>query len=181
MNKQELRKHVKALKSQFTATQLIDKSTAVIKNLESLVQFRRAKIIMAYWSMSDEVHTHEFVERWHKTKTILLPVIDGDNLLIKNFTGVENMVPDKRFGIPEPSGKPFTELDTIDLIVVPGVAFDRNKNRLGRGKAFYDRLLKSSTAPKAGICFDFQLFDTVPIDKYDIGMDIIISESEIVN
>lgn len=63
------------------------------------------------------------------------------------------------------------------MIIVPGVAFDNNNNRLGRGKAYYDKLLKESKSYKVGVCFDFQLIEEVPVDEYDIKMDLIISES----
>ena len=69
----------------------------------------------------------------------------------------------------------------IDLIIVPGVAFDRQLNRMGRGKGYYDRLLSTLQAPKIGICFDFQLQDTVPTESFDKKMDMIITEKEIVN
>jgi 5-formyltetrahydrofolate cyclo-ligase len=181
MDKKDFRKKVRNLKLSFSKQNLIQKSKDVILNLESSPLFVNANTIMAYWSMDDEVFTHDFAQRWFKEKTILLPVIDGNNLLIKQFTGLENMKPDKRFGIPEPQGEIFSNTKDIELIIVPGVAFDRAKNRLGRGKAFYDRLLKNTFCPKAGICFDFQLFDQIPVDEHDIAMDIIVSENEIIN
>ena len=86
------------------------------------------------------------------------------------------------FGILEPSedceAVPESE---IDLIIVPGVAFDRQLNRMGRGKGYYDRLLSTLQAPKIGICFDFQLQDTVPTESFDKKMDMIITEKEIIN
>ena len=63
------------------------------------------------------------------------------------------------------------------MIIVPGVAFDLQHNRLGRGRGFYDRLLSSLSAPKVGICFDFQLIDTVPTEPFDRLMDSVVSES----
>ncbi len=69
----------------------------------------------------------------------------------------------------------FEEVDKIDLIIVPGIAFDKSLNRLGRGKAYYDKLLKDSKAIKIGVCFDFQLLESVPVDKYDVKMDLIIT------
>ena len=81
------------------------------------------------------------------------------------------------FGIDEPIGNVYDNPEKIDLIVVPGVAFDKKNNRLGRGKAYYDKLLKTANTFKVGICFDFQLIDSVPVDKYDIKMDLVISDS----
>ena len=67
----------------------------------------------------------------------------------------------------------------IDLTIVPGVAFDRQHNRLGRGKGFYDRLLSTLDVPKIGICYDFQLKDQIPAEPFDRKMDLIITEKEI--
>ena len=66
------------------------------------------------------------------------------------------------FGIKEPTGETFLEYDKIDLVIVPGVAFDRTLNRMGRGKGFYDRLLPKIKAPKVAVCFDFQLMEKIP-------------------
>ena len=68
----------------------------------------------------------------------------------------------------------------IDLIIVPGVAFDRQRNRLGRGKGFYDRLLSTLNVPKIGISYDFQLKDQIPVEPFDRKMDLIITEKEII-
>ncbi len=124
--------------------------------------------------MSDEVATHSFIEQWWQVKNILLPAIDGDNLKIKQFTGMQSMKKGDNFGILEPTGDEFTKLNTIDLIIVPGVAFDKNNNRMGRGRGYYDKLLKSTKAHKIGVCFDFQFFNNVPIEKHDLPMDIVI-------
>ena len=81
------------------------------------------------------------------------------------------------YGIEEPTGELFTDYADIDFIVVPGVAFDRNGNRLGRGKGYYDRLLpRIPSAYKAGICFPFQLVEEVPAEPFDIRMDEIITQ-----
>jgi 5-formyltetrahydrofolate cyclo-ligase len=63
---------------------------------------------------------------------------------------------------------------------VPGIAFDRKMNRLGRGKGYYDRFLSKISAPKIGICFDFQLLDKIPAESTDIKMDYIVSENELI-
>ena len=63
----------------------------------------------------------------------------------------------------------------IDLIIVPGVGFDQNNNRLGYGKGFYDHFLKNKNIFKIGICFKEQLLDEIPVNEYDIKMDLIIT------
>jgi 5-formyltetrahydrofolate cyclo-ligase len=151
------------------------KSDTILKKVEQLDVFLQSKIVMAYWSMPDEVYTHDFILKWYNKKTIILPVVKDDELELRVFTGIENMSAGKAFNIGEPTGKPYTNIKSIDLILVPGVAFDQQNNRLGRGKAYYDKLLKSASATKIGICFDFQIVDSVPIDEHDIKMDRVIS------
>ncbi len=67
------------------------------------------------------------------------------------------------------------------MIVIPAVAYDRNGNRLGRGKGFYDRLLASTKARKVGVAYDFQLIDDdIPVDAHDVPVDIVITESRFI-
>ena len=83
----------------------------------------------------------------------------------------------EQFGIGEPTGPEFTDLESIDMIIVPGVAFDSHGNRMGRGRGFYDRLLKSTpNAAKIGVGYDFQLLDTIPVEPHDVPMDCVITD-----
>lgn len=88
---------------------------------------------------------------------------------------MESLQPGEAFGILEPVGELYTDYDAIDLIVVPGVAFDRHGNRLGRGRGYYDKILKETrVARKVGICFGFQFVEEVPVDELDVRMDLVI-------
>ncbi len=172
--KKELRQQVKLLKQQLTQPEILLKSEMIFNQLENLEVFKLAQNIMIYWSMDDEVHTHNFILKWTEKKTMLLPVVEGDHLRIKQFKGIETMKPGSLKGIMEPDGDDFPENETIDIIIVPGVAFDKKNNRLGRGKGFYDKLLHRNDSIKIGICFDFQLFEIVPSEPHDISMDLVI-------
>ena len=173
--KQALRKKVKQLKEAYPLAQKKELSKMICQRIEENKVFQQAKTVMAYWSMDDEVFTHDFVQKWAQHKTIILPVVDGDVLELKKFTGIEAMVSGDRFGIPEPKGELFKDANAIDLIIVPGIAFDVNGNRMGRGKAYYDKLLRSTKAYKMGVCFSFQIFNEVPFDELDVKMDLVIS------
>lgn len=175
--KADFRNHVKAQKRNYSLSEKKQRSIPIFKSLEKLEAFKNAQCVLFYWSMTDEVHTHEIVTKWYQEKTILLPSVHGADLKLKQFTGLENMEPGEGFGIGEPSGKYYTDYNNIDMIVVPGVAFDKQSNRLGRGRGYYDKLLQSQSAIKLGVCFDFQLFNTIPVDKHDIKMDLLISET----
>ena len=122
--------------------------------------------MLLYWSMDDEVFTHDYVCKWAGKKTVLLPCVKGDVLELRVFKGMESLQPGEAFGILEPVGELYTDYDAIDLIVVPGVAFDRHGNRLGRGRGYYDKILKETrVARKVGICFGFQFVEEVPVDE----------------
>jgi len=175
--KADFRNHIKAKKREFSLDEKKQLSVPIFKTLEELAVFNKAKTILFYWSMKDEVHTHDVVTKWYQYKTILLPSVNGADLKLKQFTGTDNMEPGEGFGIGEPTGAYFTDYDKIDMIVVPGVAFDKQRNRLGRGRGYYDKLLQSQNAIKLGVCFNFQLFDSIPVDEHDIKMDLLISET----
>ena len=177
MDKAEVRKHIRALKAAVSPEEKLRRSEAIMHHVEALPEFQQARVVLLYWSMADEVQTHAFVERWHSEKTLLLPCVDGDDLRLRQYTGPQCMVAGEQFGIGEPTGEEYTDLDHIDLIIVPGVAFDRMGNRMGRGRGFYDRLLKTTpTAVKVGLAFDFQILDHIPVEPHDIRMNLVISE-----
>jgi len=179
MDKKELRKLVRGLKNEVPLEIKKVRSRNVLRNLELLPSFDEAPTVLLYWSMDDEVYTHDFVNRWYIQKRILLPCVDGDDLLLRQYTGPDSMRPGPQFGIPEPVGELFVDYDDISLIVVPGVAFDRHRNRMGRGRGFYDRLLKTTpNAVKVGIAFDFQLFENIPVEPFDVPMDAVVTESQ---
>lgn len=169
---------MRELKRAVTPEEKLRRSETVMRGVEALPEFQRARVVLLYWSMADEVQTHAFVERWYKEKTLLLPCVDGDDLRLRQYTGPECMVAGEQFGIGEPTGEEWTDLDAVELIVVPGVAFDRQNNRMGRGRGFYDRLLKSTpNAVKVGVAYDFQILDSIPVEPHDVKMDRVITES----
>ena len=168
---------VRGLKKEVPLEEKIRRSEPVMESVALLPSFRDAATVLLYWSMDDEVFTHDFVRKWYEKKCLLLPCVDGDDLLLRQYTGPESMQLGPQFGIPEPVGQVFTELEKVEMIVVPGVAFDRSRNRMGRGRGFYDRLLKSTpNAVKVGVAFDFQVFDTIPVESFDVPMDVVVSE-----
>ncbi len=177
MTKDELRKWIRSEKKKITLAEKQQRSKAIWQHLEKNDKFLSASVVLLYWSMDDEVYTHEFVQKWAAQKTLLLPVVDGDNLRIKPFTGIENMMISEQFGIGEPMGDDFDDLSKIDVIIVPGVAFDKKRNRMGRGRGYYDKLLSTNNAYKIGVGFDFQIQEAVPVEQFDIPMDCVISES----
>jgi 5-formyltetrahydrofolate cyclo-ligase len=177
MDKKEVRRAIRDLKRAVPFEEKLRRSEAIMHKVELLPQFEQAKTVLLYWSMDDEVQTHSFVERWYREKTLLLPCVDGNDLRLRQYTGPECMVAGEQFGIGEPMGEEFTRLDEVEMIIVPGVAFDRHNNRMGRGRGFYDRLLSSTpSALKVGVAFDFQMLDEIPVEPFDIPMDKVVTE-----
>ncbi len=148
-------------------------SNNTLASLEQLADFKEASVLLLYYSLPDEVHTHRFVEKWRKWKTIILPVVVGDELELCYYTGLHDLTIGA-YGIQEPTGELFTDYDAIDLVIVPGVGFDLKGNRLGRGKGYYDKLLPRIAATKVGVCFPFQLVEEVPAEPFDIAMDCVV-------
>ena len=152
-----------------------------MKNLEDNVIFKCSKTVMLYYSLPDEVYTHDFIEKWYKEKTIILPIVEGKDIKLKVYSGKDSMKKGA-YNIYEPQGEEYTDFTSIDMIIVPGVSFDNNGNRLGRGKGYYDRFLKKMDYVfKVGICFNFQLVMNIPTNNLDIPMDEVWTESGLLN
>jgi len=176
--KTELRKEIADLKKQISTEQKQQEARAVFSKVETLSEFKSAENILLYWSTSDELSTHEIIEKWSNRKQIILPTIVGDKLILKPYMPGQNMKKGA-LGIWEPDTvDTFTE--NIDLMIIPGIAFDSDKNRLGRGKAFYDRFLANKSLVKIGVGFDLQLLPRIPSEKSDIKMDKVITASHFI-
>ena len=173
LDKPSLRRMVSQLKAQMSPDEKARRSDSVFAQVEQLQQFNDAQTIVAYWSLDDEVQTQRFVEKWYRKKRIFLPIVVGDELIFKQFTGMTNMRKGA-FGILEPTGAALTDTSSIDLVIVPGVAFDAQNNRMGRGRGFYDRALQQSGAFKIGVAFNCQIFKQIPAIETDIPMDLVV-------
>lgn len=176
MDKKEVRQMVKDSKRQFTAQQLYELSFAVVQRLLSHPRLKSARTIMLYYSLPDEVCTHTLIDSLLLCgKTILLPQVVGEGtMVLRRYSGPCSLV-EGAYGIMEPTGKLFADYSSVDVAVVPGVAFDVSNNRMGRGKGYYDRFLPLlASAYKIGVCFPFQLVDSIPVDIHDIKMDEVL-------
>lgn len=175
ITKKELRKLISSKKKEYSVEAKLEKSKAIFEKVRQIKEFQDAKRVLCYWSMPDEVPTHDFVIEASAEKEIYLPVVSGDDLLIRKFNGTDTMEEGTFATLFEPSREEDIDINDVDLVLVPGVAFDLSGNRMGRGKGFYDRLLaKAKNIYKIGICFDFQLVDYVPTDEFDVLMDKVV-------
>jgi 5-formyltetrahydrofolate cyclo-ligase len=173
--KNQIRKEMSVLRQNLSDYEHAEQSSQVFKKVEQLPFFEKAKVVMAYWSVKDELATHDFIRKWSKEKTIVLPCIEGEQLLPGRFTDETVLRPHHRFKIPEPVGEKINPQE-IDLVIVPGLAFDRRNHRLGYGKGFYDRFLSGLSAYKVGVCFRFQMMEELPVNEFDVALDLIVTE-----
>ncbi len=173
VSKKELRATVKMLKKQHTAEQLAVQSQQIMAQLEQHPDFINADTVMLYCSLPDEVQTQIFIEKWRHQKHVILPTVVGDDIIPVELSENTEFA-EGDFHILEPQNHPYQ--GNYDLIVVPGVAFDKNGNRLGRGRGYYDRFLcQHQSVKKIGVCFDFQLVEEIQTEPTDIKMNEIIS------
>lgn len=174
--KKILRKKIKRQKNRYNEDELKTIGQDAMAQLEELPEFQRAKTIFIYWSLPDEVPTHELIEKYRRQKKIILPRVVGDHLELREYSGIESLETGHSHGIQEPTGMVFTDLESIDLAVVPGLAFTKNGERLGRGGGYYDRTLPFlARAFKVGVAFPFQIIPRIPTDDHDERMDKVIA------
>ena len=176
MNKTELRACIKQKKKEYSSEELAHLSATICREVEQHPLFQSAQTVLLYHALPDEVQTQELIHRWHDKKLILLPVVVGDELEIRCYQGNHNLHTGA-FRIQEPEGAAFTEFSRIDLAIIPGVAFDRQNNRLGRGKGYYDRLLSRLRCHHIytiGLAYDFQRVESIPCEPHDIPMNEVL-------
>jgi len=142
--------------------------------------FKKAKVVMLYASRDEEVRTWEIInEALAMGKKVALPrCVSQAKVLPKEITDTDIDLEKGTYSIYEPrSSQQNVEIEEIDLVVVPGVAYDRDNNRLGKGKGCYDRFLKALSPRTAtiGLAFDFQLLDKLPKDSHDIPVSRVIT------
>ncbi len=154
------------------------KSQNIEQKLFRTKVFKKAKIVMLYVSFDGEVKTEGMIQKAKKLgKIIALPVCNARSCSITPCILEHNMLFRKGlYGIKEPRLKKPVALDKLDLVVVPGVAFDKKGNRLGRGKGYYDRFLSllPPDTPRIGLAYDFQILPSVPVTCTDQPVNRVI-------
>lgn len=159
-------------------------SRRICRRLAELPEFAAAAAVMFYIDAGNEARTRPFVPAvWESGKQVVVPYCDAGRLMLFRIEQFEDLSPGT-YGILEPAlecrsrGDRETELSQIDLVVVPGVAFDRLGGRLGHGKGYYDKLLAGARPDTAlvALAFECQLFDEVPMLPHDVYVHKVITE-----
>lgn len=184
--KRKLRKRFIELRKKMSAIEVYSKSCFIFSKLINTEEYQNAEIIHCYVSISiqNEVETRNMIQHMlDHGKIVALPKIEKNGRLSHFIIQDLEELQENKWGVAEPVANNKNRLDTnvLDLVIVPMVAGDEQKNRLGYGKGYYDRFLSGLRATKTGVLFDAQLFkNTLPRDKFDVQLDMLITESTLV-
>jgi 5-formyltetrahydrofolate cyclo-ligase len=141
-------------------------------------EFRSAEVVGAYFALGSEAKTDLLVtEARELGKEVALPRVEGDRISFYEFSLGMSLVRG-RFGIMEPP--PNTPVKAMDLVIVPGVAFDVEGYRLGYGKGYYDKFLSESSAFSIGLAYGFQLVDRLPRGSHDVRLNSAATENGVI-
>jgi len=182
--KKELRKQILEQRSLLSDEYWRQASNDITHKTLNLSELNKASVIHCYISMNDrkEVDTHNLIDTLLDLgKTIVAPVSDFKQRTMRHYRlNSLDEIETNKWGIPEPRQQQEVSIDELEMILVPMAAGDLNKNRIGYGKGFYDRFLKRTDAVKAGLCFAFGIVEKIPVQQYDVPLDMIITEKEII-
>lgn len=174
MDKASIRKLMNTKKASLSAEDKQREADMVLRSIEKMPCFQKAQSVLMYYSLPDELPTHNFVLKWAAEKKVYLPRVVGDDLEIAIYG---ELATDGKYGIEEPTAASVSP-DEIDLVIVPAVALDIKGNRLGRGKGYYDRLLpQCPQAYKIGVALECQLLEELPVDPFDVPLDAVFTAS----
>lgn len=181
--KKALRKEYLALRNSKPQEELLESSKKIVDNLYSVPEFIKAETIMVYVSFRGEVDTLSLIKQLLEQKNhVCVPLCNStDSTMtareIKDFSDLSS----GSYGILEPDkASPVVHAQNIDFIVVPGCVFSENGHRIGYGKGYYDRFLCNTNAFSCGLCYDFSLLKTIPHEKTDVKLNMIITQNNII-
>ena len=175
MNKTELRKSIRTRKRAMTEAEIREKSEALGRLFLQSEEYRNARSIYGYLPYNQEVRTVAMLEQALRDgKRVAVPKCYGDEM---RFIWMEDLsLVEKGYaGIPEPIADGPIADDETALVLMPGMAFDREGHRIGYGGGFYDKFLaREENHPKVALCYDFQMVPHLETEEYDIPVDKVI-------
>lgn len=162
-----------------SATERSAKSDRIVDRVLTLPEMAAAGTVMAFWSFGSEVQTSTLIKRLHEDgKRVVLPRVAGGEIAAVNYAPGDPVAATS-FGAMEPVGAELVPAEDVDVVIVPGVAFDRRGGRVGYGGGFYDRLFsRAPSVPAIAVAFAVQLVDEVPQGRNDSRVDVIVTEDE---
>ncbi len=188
-HKKLIRKMVLELRDSLKSSEITEKSGVIVEKLLETKEFKSSSLVMCYINFKSEVITKNLIDECLKRgKRVAVPYTiikpNGQKEMIASeIFGIEEDTAPGRYGIFEPKPDKIRKIQPskIDLAVVPGIAFDIRRNRIGYGAGYYDRFLKKMNVAcfKVGLAFDIQIIEEVPVDRYDVPLQMIITESAV--
>lgn len=188
-DKRQIRKEVLDIRKRLLKDEVVKNSILITNKLTAFDKLINSSCIMAYMDFKNEVITEFLIDHClNLGKTVALPVIDSIDGVKKIFAyeikDRNNELKPGAYGILEPVRQLSRRIDPkeIDMVIVPGVAFDINGNRIGYGAGCYDVFLREvkERCKKVGVAFEFQVFSCIPKDEHDISMDAIFTENRVI-
>jgi 5-formyltetrahydrofolate cyclo-ligase len=181
--KRSIRRDVIERRDALSSGERAARSVRIADRALALPEIDRATTVMAFWSFGSEVETAPLLERLHAAgKRVVLPRVEGEDVVAVVYeTGDEVLA--ATFGAMEPTGSVTIEPADVDVVITPGVAFDREGSRIGYGGGFYDRFLPRTRADVAAIAiaFGLQVVDEpLPRGGFDRPVDAIVTEDEVI-
>ena len=184
--KVELRQRMKDRLGTLSASLVRENSAAVWERLPVMPGFVSARCVLAYVSQANEIDTHGLIQQLLAIgKRVCVPSFDGISRQYRasELKDFQADLAEGKFGIQEPKSEAvrLVRADELEVMLVPGLAFDVHGNRIGRGLGFFDRLLTEARGVKIALAYDFQLLEEAPADAHDVRMDFIVTEKRIVS
>ena len=178
--KAKLKESILEKRNSLAKEDILERSRKIQNNLFGLSQYAKSRTVMFFVSFSSEINTHEMIKEALKNKTVVVPKIIQHEIEPSVIIDFDNLIPGK-FGILEPIEAMRIAYKNIDLVLVPGIVFDKEGHRIGYGLGYYDKFLKKvPKAVKIGLAFDFQIVDKIPREMHDIPVDLIVTEERVV-
>lgn len=185
--KSELRKEILTVRDSLSTEEIIDKSLKIKNRLINTSMYTEANHIFTFLSFNKEVMTKPIIDDcMQKNKQVYIPLCNTQikEIVLCKFEGWDKLKPSK-FGILEPMREHvrIVNRSILDMVIVPGAVFDRKGNRIGYGAGYYDRFFHTlkKDIVKIGICYAFQIVDEIIPSEYDVPMDYIITEDEVID
>lgn len=181
--KQKIRREIEAGRRALDPVWMATASARIVESCQMLEVFGTAGMIALYKAIGGEVDLDPlFPACWSADKRTCIPIFNAKSKIYEMAeVTVETQYSTGHYGIREPLAPALLPMSQIDLIAVPGVAFDRKGNRLGRGGGYYDRLLDGFSGVAAAVAFDFQVLPKIPCEPHDRPVNWIVTETKIVD
>ena len=175
MDKKEIRQYMIQKRLDLDTAWYASTSAFIMYMVESLPCFQKAKTVGVYVATRQEVNTRPFIEKWGSKKQICVPKVKGKTMDFHRISSLQQLHKGT-FGVMEPQFDHPIPKKTIELLLVPVVAFDEDCNRIGYGGGYFDRFLADFSGDTIGIAFSFQQIENIRKEPHDIRLDRIIHE-----